>query len=125
MARSPWFRRSSPEARDRRSSCNPTRKTSAPILTARPNLLSDGGKRQFDRAGHYNRLPPAAVDELEEKARTLAMDMLTTMNKLALEKQEQADGDETADRRFTVGAYIIGQTDESNGTGGEEKGSGE
>ncbi|MCP4305610.1 MAG: hypothetical protein GY788_12190 [bacterium] len=85
------------------------------------NLLSDEGKRQFDRAGHYNRLPPAAVDELEEKARALAMEMLTKMNKLALEKQDEAEGDKTANQRFTVGAYVLGQTDKTNGASGEKK----
>jgi Family of unknown function (DUF6502) len=81
----------------------------AHLEAATANLLSDGSKLQFERAGHYNRLPPAAVAELEKKARALAMEMLTELNRLALERQTQAAADETADRRFTVGAYILGR----------------
>jgi hypothetical protein len=81
------------------------------IATA--NLLSDGENPQFERAGHYNRLSPAAVAELERKARALAMKMLTELNKLALAKQRQAAGDEAANRRFAVGAYILGDAGQS------------
>lgn len=79
----------------------------AHLNIATANLLSDGENLQFERAGHYNRLPPGAVVELDRKARTLAMKMLTELNKLALEKQRRAIGDDTADRRFAVGAYIL------------------
>ncbi len=82
------------------------------IATA--NLLSKGESLQFERAGHYNLLTPDAVDELERKARGLAMKMLTELNRLALEKQRQASGDQSADRRFAVGAYILADTDRSS-----------
>ena len=75
------------------------------IATA--NLLSEGKDRQFERAGHYNKLKPADVAELDKKARALAMKMLTELNKLALARQSRAAGDETANQRFAVGAYIL------------------
>ena len=80
------------------------------IATA--NLLSEGKSRHFERAGHYNQLTPDAVDELERKARGLAMKMLTELNRLALEKQKQASSDPLAGRRFAVGAYILGDADQ-------------
>lgn len=83
----------------------------AHLDVATANLLSNGERPQFERAGHYNRLPPAAVAELDRKARLLAMKMLTELNKLALARQKQAHGDETADRRFAVGAYILSDDD--------------
>jgi len=79
----------------------------AHLNVATANLLSSGENLQFERAGHYNRLPPRAVVELDRKARTLAMKMLTELNKFALEEQRRAVGDDTANRRFAVGAYIL------------------
>lgn len=80
----------------------------AHLDAATANLLSEGDRLQFERAGHYNRLPAAAVAELEGKARDLAMTMLTEVNKLALEHQREAANDKDATHRFTVGAYILG-----------------
>jgi hypothetical protein len=88
----------------------------AHLEVATGNLLSDGDKLQFERAGHYNHLPEAATAELERKARLLAMEMLSTLNKLALKRQRQAEGDETAQGRFTIGAYVRSEADESDVT---------
>jgi Family of unknown function (DUF6502) len=94
----------------------------AHLDVATANLLSDGEALQFERAGHYNRLPAAAVAELDATARALAMEMLTALNRLALERQDEAEGDETATRRFTVGAYVRSRNDEPDETSGDDAG---
>lgn len=79
----------------------------AHLDVATANLLAEGTNSQFERAGHYNRLSSADVEELDRKARTLAMKMLAELNKLALAKQSRAAGDAEANQRFAVGAYIL------------------
>ena len=61
----------------------------------------------FERAVHYNRLTPDALDELEALARELQTEVLETLNVRALALQDRDDGAGNATGRFRCGAYVF------------------
>jgi Family of unknown function (DUF6502) len=60
----------------------------------------------FERAVHYDQLTPAALDELEELARRLQSEALSTLNRRALALQKRDAGDSAAAGRFRCGAFV-------------------
>lgn len=72
------------------------------------NLLNGtSDQAHYERALHVNKLSESSVNMLESEARKLAQHVLETLNKKALKLQDQdADNDE-ANRRFSIGTYIM------------------
>lgn len=60
----------------------------------------------FERAVHYNKLPPDALDQLDAMARDLQSDVLSKLNSEALSLQDRNAGQPDALGRFRCGAFI-------------------
>ena len=61
----------------------------------------------FERAVHYNKLTPEAVDALEAMARARQQALLEELNAAALEAQRASKGSTEARERFRVGAFVF------------------
>ena len=59
----------------------------------------------FDRSVYYDQLSARSIQALNEKAEQLGMDALISMNKAALELQEQDAGHEEATHRMNFGIF--------------------
>lgn len=59
----------------------------------------------FDRSVYYDQLSAESVTELNELARRLGMEVLTTMNKAALARQEQDASHSEASYRINFGVF--------------------
>ena len=71
------------------------------------NLSAPPGSAPFfERAVHYNRLTPTALDELEAFARREQSATLARINVRALDLQRSGAGDPDATGRFRCGAFI-------------------
>ena len=71
------------------------------------NVLTDGPPPYFERAVHYNRLPPEALSELDALARRLQQSALEQIAARAAELQDRDGADPAARGRFRCGAYIL------------------
>ena len=60
----------------------------------------------FERAVHYNKLTPEALDELDALARRMQSQVLADLNNRALHLQERDAGLGHATGRFRCGAYV-------------------
>jgi hypothetical protein len=70
------------------------------------NLL--GGQPPFlERSVYYDELTPESVQELAELAKSLGMEALQTVNRRALELQQQDDGKRNAGMRMNFGTYYF------------------
>lgn len=84
------------------------------------NLLKDKTDiAHFERALHVNKLSMSSAATLESEAKILTQNVLETLNKKALELQEQDADDKNNNQRFSVGAYIL--SDDKKMTKTEEK----
>jgi hypothetical protein len=70
------------------------------------NLTAEDGPPHLERAIHYSHLCPASVQELEAKARDLATEALTQLNREALARQERDADASDAVTRFSFGTYL-------------------
>ncbi len=84
------------------------------MAAAAENVLTDDGPAPFlERAVFYNNLRSASVDEIEARARTVATETLTELNRLGYTHQtadaqgEPGAGDEAANSRFRFGVYFF------------------
>ena len=87
------------------------------LAAAAENILTEGQQAPFlERAVFYNNLKAGSVDEIEGRARDLAGEALSELNRLGFARQsEDAAGDAVADEashRFRFGVYFYRQ-DES------------
>ena len=60
----------------------------------------------FERATHYNKLTPDALDQLGSRARKLQANVLSELSADALTLQKRDAGDAAATGRFRCGAYV-------------------
>jgi hypothetical protein len=77
-------------------------------LAAAAHNLTGGEPPMLERSVFYARLTPASVERLEGRARRLAMRAIQTVNREALELQEQDAGREDAVHRMNFGLYFYG-----------------
>lgn len=68
----------------------------------------------LERAVHYNRLTPEAVDELERLSRMLLIEALSKVNARAAALQRRDRSKTGADGRFRAGAYVYRSSDEDS-----------
>lgn len=61
----------------------------------------------FERAVHYNKLTPEAVEALEAMARARAQALLEEINAEALARQRDGRADPAARERFRLGAFVF------------------
>lgn len=82
-------------------------------MAATENVLAapDPGPH-FERAAHYNRLTPEAVEELDRLSRKLLGEALESLNARALSLQRRDRGKAGATRRFRAGAFVYREGEE-------------
>ena len=76
-------------------------------VAAAAHNLSGEGAPLLERSVYYGGLTPAAVDELAALSEETGMEALQSVNRRALELQEQARGQDDADRRMNFGVYFF------------------
>lgn len=87
------------------------------IAAATENILTEEGPSPFlERAVFYNNLRSESVEEVEVKARALASDVLSELNRMGFAFQSadaiRKDG-ENADERFRFGVYFYRENEAS------------
>ncbi|MDX2223864.1 MAG: DUF6502 family protein [Rhodospirillaceae bacterium] len=82
------------------------------IATSVHNVLGEGGPL-FERAVYYDKLTPASVAFLGERARALGMDALLALNKDALARADGDDGKPDATQRMALGLYYYEGDDDA------------
>lgn len=87
------------------------------IAAATDNLTAEQ-PRFLERAVFYNLLSAASVDEIEDEARRKGAAVLTDLNKMAHERQQNDRAENAGTQRFRFGIYFY-RTDES-ATGEDE-----
>lgn len=93
------------------------------VAAAVENVLTEEGPAPFlERAVFYNKLSGASVDEIEARARALALELLTELNRLGYARQsadarKEDGGGEDANQRFRFGVYFFRE-----GEGTEDEG---
>lgn len=81
------------------------------IAAATENLLADEPPF-FERAVFYNRLTPEAVDQIEDRARTLSQGLLETLNEESQDLRDPDADPEVARDRYRLGIYFYRETGE-------------
>lgn len=74
------------------------------------NMMADGAP-MFERAVYYDKLTPASIAVLRERARALGTDTLLTLNKEALELADKDEGKANATQRMSLGLYYFESDD--------------
>jgi hypothetical protein len=82
------------------------------VAAAVANISASGAPRFLDRSVHYDRLTPEQAKELEDYARTAAMQVLLDVNRRALEMTEASpDRYVPTPRRINLGIYVFDDDD--------------
>jgi Family of unknown function (DUF6502) len=82
------------------------------VAAAVANISASGAPRFLDRSVHYDRLTPDQAKELEDYARTAAMQVLLDVNRRALEMTEASpDSFVLSPRRINLGIYVFDDDD--------------
>jgi hypothetical protein len=82
------------------------------VAAAVANISASGAPRFLDRSVHYDRLTPEQAKELEDYARTAAMQVLLDVNRRALEMTEATpDVGVLTPRRINLGIYVFDDDD--------------
>jgi hypothetical protein len=82
------------------------------VAAAVANISVSGAPRFLDRSVHYDRLTPRQAKELEDYARTAAMQVLLDVNRRALEMTENTpDSVVLTARRINLGIYVFDDED--------------
>lgn len=76
-------------------------------MAASVHNMMDDGAALFERAVYYDRLTPASVALLRQRARDLGMDVLTAINKEALTRADADAGKTDATQRMSLGVYYF------------------
>ncbi len=79
-------------------------------LEAVADNLASHPSPHFERGAHFNQLSEASVAKLEAEARVQLQKVMSDLNTMALQLQDD-DNDPDAKGRFSLGAYIRGHSD--------------
>jgi hypothetical protein len=82
------------------------------VAAAVANISASAAPRFLDRSVHYDRLTPEQARELEDYARSAAMQVLLDVNRRALQITESTpDSDVLTPRRINLGIYVFDDDD--------------
>ncbi len=80
------------------------------LLAATENLLSgDKDRRNFERAAHFSHLSEASIAELVEESERRSAQLLSELNRKAMELQNRDRNTAAAKGKFSIGAYVLGR----------------
>ncbi len=92
-------------------------------VAASAHNLSGEGEPFLERAVYYDRLTPESVEALSRLSKEAGMRALTEINREALKRADEDEGDPKAGKRMTFGVYFFGADDEptDDGEPGDER----
>ncbi|MEM9425701.1 MAG: DUF6502 family protein [Pseudomonadota bacterium] len=91
------------------------------VAAAAENLMAETPPF-FERAVFYNNLAPAAVDQIEARARTLSQNVLEALNEESQQLRDEHPNPADPTERYRLGIYFYRETDSPEGVSAKEDG---